>query len=74
MLHQLRKSAPWLFVYVLSLVVLIGATRAARDCLVHHQFIGISDIKVSVAQRAGGRFWGLYCERINTGSLRPAVY
>ena len=74
MLHQLRKSAPWLFVYVLSLVVLISATRAARDCLVHHQFIGISNIRVGIVQRAGAHFWGLYCERVDDGSLRPAVY
>ena len=47
MLDDLRKAMPWLFLYMLSVVVLISATRAARDCLLHHHG-GISNIKVGV--------------------------
>jgi len=74
MLHQLGKTAPWIFVYVVSVVVLISATRAARDCLVGRQLSGISNIRVGVVHRAGTRFWGLYCERVDILSLRPAIY
>jgi len=73
MLDGLRKAMPWLLLYVLSIVVLIGATRAARDCLLHHQFSGIN-IRLGVVHRVGTRFWGLYCERVDAGSLRPAIY
>jgi hypothetical protein len=69
----MRKAVPWLFVYMLSVVVLISATRAARDCLLHHQSSGIGNIKVGFVQRLGPRFLGLYCERADAVSLRPTV-
>ena len=70
----MRKAVPWLFVYVLSIVVLISATRAARDCLLHRQSNGVTNIRIGVVHRLGADFWGLYCERVDAISLRPAVY
>jgi hypothetical protein len=70
----MRRAVPWVFVYMLSVVVLISATRAARDCLLHRQSSGITSVRLGVVDRLGAPFWGLYCQRANAGSLRPTVY
>ena len=71
MLDDLRKAAPWLGVYMLAIVVLISAMRATRDCLLHHQ---LSKISIGMVHRVGTSFWGLYCERADAISLRPAIF
>ncbi len=73
MLRGLQKAAPWVGVYLLSIVVIINATRVARGCLLHRQVGGISDIKIGTVHRAGVSFWGLYCER-SEPSLKRAVF
>jgi hypothetical protein len=76
MLHDLRKATPWLAIFVLSLMVGIGAARAARHCLLDRQ----STIRVGVIHRVGPPFWGLSCGRadpvspLSPVSLRPASF
>ena len=70
MLRDLQKAAPWIAVFVLSLVAVISATRAARHCLLHREF----HIKVGVVHRMDARFLGLFCERADLVLLRPAVF
>ena len=53
MLRDLQKAVPWIAVFVLSLVAVISATRAARHCLLHREF----HIKVGVVHRMDARFW-----------------
>ncbi len=74
MLRELRKASPWIAVFVLSLVVGIGATRAARHCLLHRQ--GLShNLGMGVVHRVGVSFLGLrFCERAGTVSLRSTVF
>ena len=70
MLRDLQKAAPWIGVFVLSLVAGISATRAARHCLLHREF----HIRVGVVHSYGGSFLGLFCERADLVSLRPTVF
>jgi hypothetical protein len=70
MLRDLQKAAPWIAVFMLSLVVGISATRAARQCLLHREF----HIKVGAVHRVEASFLGLLCERADLVSLRPTVF
>jgi hypothetical protein len=67
MLRDLRKAAPWFALFVLTVVVGIGATKAARHCLIDRQF----NIRLGAIHRVGAPFWGLSCERADAAPLRP---
>lgn len=70
MLHDVRSAAPWIGIFILLLLVAVGATRTARHCLLGHEF----SIKVGVIHRVAAPFWGVYCERADTISLRRTVF
>jgi hypothetical protein len=70
MLRDLQKAVPWIAVFLLSLVAVIGATRATQHCLLHRQF----HIKVGVVHRIETPFLGLFCERADLISLRRTVF
>ena len=59
MFRDLRKVAPWFAIFVLAVVVGIGATKAARHCLFDRQFnirLGASRCAfLGALLRAGGR-------------------
>ena len=67
MFRDLRKVAPWFAIFVLAVVVGIGATKAARHCLFDRQF----NIRLGAIHRVGAPFWGLSCERADAMPLRP---
>lgn len=67
MLRDLRKAAPWFAIFVLAVVVGIGATKAARHCLIDRQF----NIHLAAIHRVGAPFWGLSCERADAAPLPP---
>lgn len=67
MLRDFRKAAPWFAIFVLAVVVGIGATKAVRHCLIDHQF----NIRLGAIHRVGAPFWGLSCERADAAPLRP---
>ena len=70
MLQDLQKAVPWIAIFVLSLVAGISATRAARHCLLHREL----HFKVGVVHRVEAPFLGLFCQRPDLVSLRPAVF
>jgi hypothetical protein len=59
MLHDLRNVAPWMGIFMLSLLVAVSVTRTARHCLFHREL----NIKAGIVHRVAASFWGLYCER-----------
>jgi hypothetical protein len=69
MLQDLRSAAPWIAVFTLSLIVLIGATKAARHCLLQR-----GGIQVRLVHRVSAPLWGLSCERTGVISLRPGIF
>jgi hypothetical protein len=68
MLDDLRKSGPWIALFMLSMVIVITATRTVRHCLLNRH-VGI---QVGAVQPAPA-FWS-FCKRDGTVSLRPAVF
>jgi hypothetical protein len=70
MFHDLRKATPWLAIFAMSLMVGIGAARAARHCLLGRQF----NIRVGAIHRVGPPFWGLSCGRAVALALSDYAY
>jgi hypothetical protein len=67
MREELQRTAAWIATFALLLFVVIGATRAARHCLLNREL----SIKVGIVHRVAAPFWGLYCAR---SDLRRAVF